>query len=230
MHEHSGQPNLRIYKISNNNNNFIIAEYKKKQLTFLVDTGADISICRIQPIFEDEPINIEDKCKLTGITTQEIHSLGTTELTLSISDEICRHTFHIVDDKFPIDTDGIIGRDFLTQYLGKIDYETFTLSLFVNSKTITLPMQTKAYNTLRITIPPRTQIIQPIKLNLTEDCVIFNSELKDGIFLSNSIAPKNGMTHIKLLNTTNETITLQGIKLHTDPLKKLQYIKLQYYK
>lgn len=78
--KYSIEPYLKMYKISDNNTNTINAKYKNIQLTFPVDTGADIYLVRKRKAFEGEQFNPEEKRKLTGITKQGIHSFGTTGL------------------------------------------------------------------------------------------------------------------------------------------------------
>ena len=66
--------------------NFVILRNNNKDLTFLVDTGADISIFKenCQSNSCSYEINERAKCKLTGITSEEICSLGTINLKLNI--------------------------------------------------------------------------------------------------------------------------------------------------
>lgn len=40
------------------------------------------------------------------------------------------HTFQLVDSTFPIPTDGILGRDFLTKFCRIINYDTWLSSGF----------------------------------------------------------------------------------------------------
>lgn len=48
----------------------------------------------------------EEKCKLTGITQEEVFSLGIANLNLKIGNNPYTQRFQLVDGKFPIETDG----------------------------------------------------------------------------------------------------------------------------
>ncbi|XP_037903423.1 putative uncharacterized protein DDB_G0291812 [Hermetia illucens] len=69
----------------------------KRHLSFLIDTGADVSICKnnVSRNLEDS----ENRIKLTGITQEVTTSLGTSCLDLLIGNQRIRESFHIVDIK-----------------------------------------------------------------------------------------------------------------------------------
>ena len=73
------------------------------------------------------------------------------------------HKFHIVDENFPILTDGILGRYFFTKFLCKIDYETFTITFTLEDEDLTLPMKSKVNRYYYIKIEKRTELIYAIQ-------------------------------------------------------------------
>lgn len=223
----SGTAKIKIYSISDNNTNYIIVKCKnsKQNLKFLIDTGADISICKLENIAQDTIIDINKKCKLTGITKQETLTLGSVQLQLDFQCDVVKHSFHAVEQDFPIDTDGIIGRDFLTRYMCKIDYETQTLTVILDNTEVVTPLyiNKNAFNIIRI--PPRTEIITPINLNLDQDSVILNEEIQTGVFIANSIVPSKGICHLKILNTTETEIIINKVKPKLIPLSNYFYFK-----
>lgn len=111
----------------------------------------------------------------------------------------------MADNIFPIDTDGIIAKDFLC----KIDYAIFTLSLNDDENIITFPMQ-----------------LYHVKLNLNTDTRITSKEIATGVFISNAIVPKSGMSHVRILNINNNEVIVKNITLETEPLEN--YIMLPY--
>lgn len=132
--------------------------------------------------------------------------------------------FYLVENDFPINTNGIIGRDFLINNMCKIDYELFTLSLSTEFTEYVLPLKTKVPEVLSIKVPARTEIIHPISIEVKEDSIILNSELQPGVFLANSIISKNGVVHVKILNTTEHDIKLCSIKPEIKYLKDYHVI------
>ena len=58
-----------------------------------------------------------DKLTLTGIGKGSHTTLGTINASIDIPDDLkLQHKFHVVEDKFSIDENGIIGRDFFRKY------------------------------------------------------------------------------------------------------------------
>ena len=53
---------------------------------------------------------------------------------------ILEQIIQIVDDNIPIGTDGILGRDFLSQYKSNIDYDRFVLTFDINDESIAIPI------------------------------------------------------------------------------------------
>lgn len=89
-------------------------------VTLLVDTGADISLFKRTKISPRQPVNRADNIKIQGVTDGLTYSIGRTETQLYIDDFTLNHTFHIVENNFPIPSDGILGRDFITKYKCKL--------------------------------------------------------------------------------------------------------------
>lgn len=164
------------------------------------------------------------KCKLTGITDNVIHSQGVVHINLDIGEKVINHNFNIVDEKFPIQTDGILGQDFLKKYLCKIDLETCLITFVVENEEVTLPIHSKIEEASNIIIPGRSEILHRVKLKLTEDSVVFNKEILNGVFVGNSIVPKEGYAHIRILNANNKEVRVKNLNLETEPLSNYHVI------
>lgn len=188
---------------------------------FLVDTGADISICK-ENFIGDKEIKQHNSCKITGIENNSIQTMGTSMLKLVLPEDIISHEYQIVDTKFPIATDGILGRDFFTKYLAKIDYETYTLVIMVNETEYVLPMRA---NIDRFVIPPRTEMIQAVNLQIEEDSVVCAKQIGSNVFIGNTIIPKHGTKHIRVLNASDEEVTISKLDLQ---IKRLSHYNIMY--
>ena len=86
-------------------------------------------------------IDPSKSCSFSGITQEKIKSKGISKINFNIYETYSDHEFHIVEDRFPIPVDGILGSDFFTKYLCKIDYETYTINLTFKNQEITIPMR-----------------------------------------------------------------------------------------
>ena len=197
--------------------NFIKIEVKMTNgvCTLLIDSGADISIFKLNKVVGNQKLNSNHRIKLTGITEGETETLATTETELNFGNGIkAKHTFHLVNSDFPILTDGILGRDFLTLFKCNIDYEYWLLNFTIDNITVSLPIQDTVNE--NYIIPKRCEIIKHIDhLKIKEDMVVFSQEIKPGVFLGNAIISPNNQL-VKIMNTTNEPINI--LKSEIKPL------------
>lgn len=96
----------------------------------------------------------DEKCIITGIGQDKIHSLGSTFTKIKVETTHIEHKFQIVNDDFPIPTDGILGRDFLTKYKCNINYEPWLLTFTIDQNEISIPIEDNYRN--KIFLPPKT--------------------------------------------------------------------------
>ena len=183
-----------------------------KKRTFLIDTGADISLIKRNSLNND--IALDDNiCKIMGINDKESYSLGSFRANLDIDNNKFHQELYVINDDFPIQTDGIIGRDFLIKNKCKIDYELFTLHIQSMENEIISPIFTQLPDKEYITIPQRSEYIHHIRIDNTEESLILNQEIQKGIFLANTIIPAKGIKHVKILNTLEEEVTIPLINI-----------------
>lgn len=192
-------------------------------LKFLVDTGSDISLVKENCVTVKKGLNRTNVFNISGVGSGVHTTLGEIGTKIVVSDctEIY-HQLHVVDSEFPVQTDGILGRDFLTMFRCKLDYESWILSFKVNGYDIEIPIQNqfgKCKRGSEIIIPPRTEKVQAINLELEEDCVVHKRELVKGVFLASVVVPKNGFKHVQIVNTTDEEIIIPSFDVSYEPLK-----------
>lgn len=211
----------KLYRLSTTTNNSIKINcyVKKENLSFLIDTGADISICKQKDIENIDKRNISN---LSGITLETIESIGTAYLNLHFEKQHITHNFHIVSNDFPIPTDGIIGRDLLEKCKCKIDFETYTATFNISNEEFVIPINTKCVYNTEICIPARTEAIVSVDICTDKDSIIFNKEIAPGVFLANSIIPALGNKHVKILNTTEKDVVVNSIDFEKDDLENYE--------
>lgn len=216
----------KIFKINNNLTNFIVllTNVSKRPLTFLIDSGADISVINIKSFEFNLDISKEKFCTISGITENSTSSLGTMNLDLYIEDDCINQEFQVVDENFSLITDGILGRNFLINNLCNIDFETFTISINTKEQTHVLDLKTKIPEITSFKIPARSHITQCINIARNEDVLIESQEIADGVFVGNSIVPKKGIAHIDILNTNNTDVQIKQFSIKTEPLNNYDIV------
>lgn len=189
-----------------------------------MDTGSDISIIKAHKIKDTQIYYKDEKCIISGIGHDKIQSLGSTFSNIIAQSIPIEHKFHIVEDDFPIPTDGIIGRDFLTNYRCKIDYEPWIITFTHDQNEISIPIEDNFKRMLFL--PARHEVTRYVpNLNLTEDMVIFSQEIQPGIFCGNTIiSAKNPI--LQFINTTEKSVYIAYSKLNPkmEPLQNFTVV------
>ncbi|CAG5093272.1 Similar to POL: Retrovirus-related Pol polyprotein from transposon 412 (Drosophila melanogaster) [Cotesia congregata] len=93
-------------------------ELKNGQGRFLVDTGADINIVKLEALHPRSIIAAHEALTVSGITNDKVNTVGSTELTFFKKPQ----KFHVFRETLPIPTDGIIGVDFLEKEKVEISF------------------------------------------------------------------------------------------------------------
>lgn len=190
----------------------------QSKCTFIVDSGADISIFKGEKILQNQRIDVSKKYKINGITNSTIETIAEIETALITDNNLSiLHTFQIVDNNFPIPTDGILGRDFLVKFKCTIDYESWLLNLNLDNYTESLPIEENVNNAY--TIPARCEVIRNIpNLSITEDSLVQSQEILPGVFCGNTIVSPTSKC-IKFVNTTENQVVVKNFKPNVDLLK-----------
>jgi len=195
--------------------------------TFLIDTGADISIFKSTTIKPKHFVNRFRTSKIKGVTSEIINSLGTTETFIYINNSKIKHEFHIVNEDFPIPGDAILGRDFLTKYNCILDYSKWTITVKVGHELVTVPILDRPEKNILV-IPPRCEVIRQVDTfkTIVEDVVVLNKELHPGVFMARAIVNSRN-PFVRIINTTLETVTLHNPDIETVNLNEFNVFTIE---
>lgn len=183
---------------------YLRADVSDTPITFMVDSGSDISVVKCNKLKLNQQFYPTETCSITGIGSGAVNSIGCIYSNINVNDKNLPQKFHIVNNDFPIPTEGILGRDFLAANKCKIDYDSWLLHVNINNEIINVPITNNINGNM--VIPPRCQILKQISYcNLIEDSVTFANEIQPGVMYANSIINKNN-PYLKIINTTDENI------------------------
>ena len=212
-----------IYHINLNLQTFvnIDTDVSNCNLTFLIDTGADISVIKSKKLYAQTLYWSDSSVKISGITNGIISSIGKSTINFFANTENrLSHEVHIVDSSFPIPTDGILGIDFLLKYACVLNFDTFEMTVKSHNSTFSVPICNSFQG--KLFLPRRCETIHKMNLNIHEDTVITAKEIKPGIFVAGSVISPHKQ-YIRLLNTTNETAEVE-LKLDMQPLTDFEIL------
>jgi len=107
---------------------------------------------------------------------------------------------------FAIPCDGIIGIDFIKKFNCQLDFKPNEDWLIMRPNNLNFPIYvpiTCSSGNNSIILPARSQVVRKINLLSDEDSVLIpNQEIKEGIYVANTVATtKNAF--VRLLNTTS---------------------------
>lgn len=120
-------------------------DMNKKEMNFLVDTGADICLVKSGCLDSSTVLRDSYNNTLTGITGQPISPIGIYNARINIDGNNISHNFIVVREEFKLKAhiDGIIGRDFLKKYKSNINYDKNAVTLYIHSKQIEIPLESR---------------------------------------------------------------------------------------
>jgi hypothetical protein len=91
-------------------------------MKFLIDTGAELCLCKYSSIKEGIAYNSKKTLNVKGISDSIEKTLGELKIRLCTAGHETEHPFQIVGDGIDIPCDGILGKDFFERERVKIDY------------------------------------------------------------------------------------------------------------
>lgn len=98
----------------------------------LMDTGADVSIIKLQAFDRERNINFNERINLDGFTSISVSTVGTSIGQIKIKGDLIEQKFHIVPNTVKMTNyDVILGQDFLTKNKVILNFETGTF--YVNT-------------------------------------------------------------------------------------------------
>ncbi|CAH1106808.1 unnamed protein product [Psylliodes chrysocephalus] len=113
--------------------NFIKVDYCNKELRFVIDTGASLSVIFSRCVRDESDINKNRTVKIQGISGSA-YTAGTCNVNLDL------HNGYELNHEFSSEIDGVIGRDIFIKYKANINYEHFFLSLVIKDAKIEIPL------------------------------------------------------------------------------------------
>lgn len=196
---------------------FVSFYCNNRKYSFLVDTGASVSIIKKNGLPDSMRI-CNNITTINGIGGQ-INSLGNVTLKLvTENNDTFSHKFHVFQN-LPIQATGILGLDFLSTYGCNIDLATNVLVVNNAGKLIYLPISPRLDLTFAnnncLVLPARSESTHFVELSTDteEDCVVCSREIDKDIFLAGAIVrPKNRRIPIKILNIRDKEIRLQNLE------------------
>lgn len=199
-------------------------EDEHKTLTFLVDTGSDISAIKHSQLPNPQKIDPAGAIPISGIAHVPIFSLGTCEIQLNINNIQVEQTFHVLKDNINLRPDGIIGNDFLRTHKVQINYHDYTL--YLKGQTLPLGNPFQENQEQPIILNPRTETVMQVKIANPEmkEGIISKVSIQDGVYLASSIVKVNPDSHAltTILNTTDHTVKLPDFQIRLEPMENFK--------
>lgn len=183
----------------------------------LIDNGATVSILKDYCLL-DEEIDSTNVMTIVGVCGS-LKSMGRANVKFNIEDNQVDHIFTILKH-FETRVDGILGVDFLIQRSACIDYSQRIFTFFLNRNLeIKINLGGRAENCL--TVPSQCQMICYCEVKETEECVVMNELLTEGVIVASTICkPENGKIPVRILNTRGEPVVLKNFCPSTRKLEE----------
>lgn len=195
--------------------------------TFLLDSQAGVSLIKRRKVRPREWLDTSDIVNITGITDEPISTLGSKNVVLSNDDFELEHILHVVPNDFNIPSDGILGKDFMKKFRCNLDYDSMTLSFWINDRLITIPILESPEENM-IVLPARSEVVRTFNFrNKFEEAQLVNEqEIIQGVFVARTIIGSSRPL-IRILNATESVQTIRNDRLTTENLSNYDLRILQ---
>jgi hypothetical protein len=199
---------------------FVIFTVGEQKITFIIDTGATLSILQKEKV-PIESQSYESDTVISGVGG-EITSNHVADVTLQHGNTISfMHRFHILQD-MPCHADGIIGLDFLRTYNAIINLQTNELILHNENESCVVQIHRSSDSETCLSLPARSESMHLMKVklfNLAKDYVVNSKQLTENVFLAGTVGKvKQGRIPVRILNTSDEDIKLPVFEPHLEDL------------
>ncbi|KAI4482178.1 hypothetical protein M0802_013761 [Mischocyttarus mexicanus] len=182
----------------------IYNENQKQKLTgqakLMIDTGADVNLIKLVAIRKLTDIDSTEIIQLKGISTRIQNTLSTVDINIFGESTV----FHVVEDYFPINADGILGNEFLRTIPTAID--DIKEILFVRDKKVPFTESSS------LCIPQRYPKFGYYHILNTElrEGYIPRLELLPGVYTSEALVKNiNGKAYFKISNTNPKSVKFE---------------------
>lgn len=211
------KPNLSdMIRLSSNVSN--------RKLEMLTDSEADISLIKVNALQHNFILNEKENMILRGITDGRVKTLGTVLIELDFNNIIMEHKFHVVDHKFDIPTNGLLGKDFIKTHGCILDYRKMEMRFEINN----FEVKTKIYSEVadgKSAVPSNGGVFKIFRIKESEfPRVIEPQEIAKNIFIPTTIIyePESWIRVINL-NDTNKIIDTSNVS--SKPLRYYDVLK-----
>lgn len=191
----------------------------------MVDTQADISLIKLNNINDFNKIHTNDIIKINGITQDTISTIGTINTKLIIANFELFQKLHVVSDNFNIPSDGILGKDFLKKFQCQINYDSMTMNIHTNNKTLVIDILGSTQpNT--VAIPARCEVMRFFNFDYVGKPLLVDSQdLSDGVLVARGIVDSK-RSLIKIINTTDEVKVVKNYGLKIENLENYKILTI----
>ncbi|XP_043473885.1 uncharacterized protein LOC122506001 [Leptopilina heterotoma] len=197
-----------------------ILSFQTSSAILLIDTGADVNIIKENILLPELNIIQEEAIHIAGIVPIKILTLGTVQIEINTKPI----TFQVVSTDFPIESDGILGREYLREEKVEISFWHNTIvthsnpikPIFFADKESTEARdaltENKANKRRNITIKARTRQVIPIDVLDTELKEGYLPLIKtaEGLLVGEGVVTNHdGVCHIYAINMTSEDAEIE---------------------
>lgn len=189
--------------------------------TFLLDSGADISLIKLNALSFNVSIDNSEVVNMRGFARGMISSLGVVYIELQLNNIVLQHKFHVVSNEVAIPCDGIIGKDFIKLNQCNLDYRSMLFNIRLYDIEISVPMLSEPRRN-KIYVPARSEIFRIFRFNeLDFPRVIESQEIAPNILIPTTVVYSNE-AWIRVLNTNDENIMVDNSHLVSNHISEFE--------
>ena len=204
---------------TSDNASYINVNYKNIKFRFLLDTGASISIIKLQKLkLTNLRYNPKDNIIINGLSVEApVSTVGSITLPLQIHNKTFDCKFYVVKQESNIPFDGLIGNDFLEKEEATINYKNSTLTINSLPFPVSLQLNSNPTQSQSYILNSRSETI--IKVDVLNPEIVQGicpeMNICDGVYLAKSLLQVDDESKAltTIINTNDHSIKVNYIQV-----------------
>lgn len=211
--------------LTNENTAYIKTTYQNIEFKFLIDTGANVSLIKLEKLKETQSeYNCSEILTLNGLSANApVSTIGSIQLPLKVHELQFNIKFHIVNVETNIPFDGLIGNDFLRNENAEINYNKLQLKLNSLPCPISLHLNSNPCNSEVYFLDPRSETVIEVEIlnKKIDQGICPEMQVCEGVYLAKSLVKVNNNKALTtILNTNNQKVKISHIRLVLEPFEE----------
>lgn len=212
--------------LTEENTSYIRVKYQGIEFTFLLDTGANVSLIKLPKLKQTKSTyNPNEILTLNGLSANApVQTIGSIKMNVEVYNKAFNIKFHIVKQETNMPFDGLIGNDFFKSENAEISFNKRELKIRSLPFAIPLHLNSNPSSSQTYFLNPRSETLVEIDIINGEIVYGICPEITvcEGVYLAKAIVKvhNKNKAFTTILNTNEKKVKVSQIKIALEPFNE----------